>query len=214
MVQWLRVCLSTQETQVGSLIWDDPTCLSATKPVCHNYRTCALEPRNCDYWTHVQQLLNPMCLEPGSTAKEATAMRSQHIVKKSSPCSLHLEKALEATKTQHSHKKTKTENLSTVIIGALWIIAKIIIINLLYVGPEVCVMPWEEKVIKTWRRYFPVNHYTDCIALSKHDILDYSKTWHWRVNRLRIKLKKKKKKKTESSVCQIWAVHKPSRVCC
>ena len=25
------------ETRVGSLVWEDPTCSGATKPVCHNY---------------------------------------------------------------------------------------------------------------------------------------------------------------------------------
>ena len=50
--QWLRICLPVQGTQVWALVWEDPTCLGATKPVCHN----------C--WTHVPQLLKPTCLEP------------------------------------------------------------------------------------------------------------------------------------------------------
>ena len=32
-----RICLPMQETQVQSLIQDDPTCCRATKSVCHNY---------------------------------------------------------------------------------------------------------------------------------------------------------------------------------
>ena len=28
---------------------EDSTCHGATKPVCHNYCTCALEPGNCRY---------------------------------------------------------------------------------------------------------------------------------------------------------------------
>ena len=32
--------------QVRSLLWEDSTCHGAAKPVCHNYWTCALEPRN------------------------------------------------------------------------------------------------------------------------------------------------------------------------
>ena len=36
VVQWLSFCLPMQETQVGTLIWEDPTCLRATKPACHN----------------------------------------------------------------------------------------------------------------------------------------------------------------------------------
>ena len=43
MVQWLRICLSMQETQVRSLVREDCTCLRATKPVlcC---QACTLEP--------------------------------------------------------------------------------------------------------------------------------------------------------------------------
>ena len=37
VVQWLRICLPMQETRVRSLVWEDPTCHRATKPVCHNY---------------------------------------------------------------------------------------------------------------------------------------------------------------------------------
>ena len=29
--QWLRICLSMQGTQVRSLVWEDPTCLRASK---------------------------------------------------------------------------------------------------------------------------------------------------------------------------------------
>ena len=34
---WLRVHLVMQETQVQSLLWEDPTCCRATKPLYHNY---------------------------------------------------------------------------------------------------------------------------------------------------------------------------------
>ena len=37
VVQWLRICLSTQGTQVRALVWEDPTCCEATKPVHHKY---------------------------------------------------------------------------------------------------------------------------------------------------------------------------------
>ena len=37
MVQWLRIHLSMQETQVRLLVHEDPTCLRATKPVGHSY---------------------------------------------------------------------------------------------------------------------------------------------------------------------------------
>ena len=45
VVQWLRICLPMRGTRVWSLVWEDPTCCSATKPVCHSYWCpCALEP--------------------------------------------------------------------------------------------------------------------------------------------------------------------------
>ena len=37
VVQWLRVCLPVQGTQVQSLVREDSTCHRATKPVSHNY---------------------------------------------------------------------------------------------------------------------------------------------------------------------------------
>ena len=37
VVQWLNVHLPVQETQVPSLVWEDLTCLGATKPTSHNY---------------------------------------------------------------------------------------------------------------------------------------------------------------------------------
>ena len=41
-----------QGTRVRALVWEDPTCHGATKPVHHNY------------WAHVPQLLKPVYLEP------------------------------------------------------------------------------------------------------------------------------------------------------
>ncbi|XP_059940272.1 craniofacial development protein 1 isoform X2 [Mesoplodon densirostris] len=37
VVQWLRIRLPMQGTQVQALVREDPTCCRATKPVCHNY---------------------------------------------------------------------------------------------------------------------------------------------------------------------------------
>ena len=34
----------------GALVWEDPMCCGATKPVCHNYWACALEPASHNYW--------------------------------------------------------------------------------------------------------------------------------------------------------------------
>ena len=56
--------LPMQGTWVWFLVQEDSTCLRATKPECHNYWTCSLEPRSCSCQAHVLQLLRPLCLEP------------------------------------------------------------------------------------------------------------------------------------------------------
>ena len=37
VAQWLRICLPMRGTRVRALVWEDPTCRGATKPVRHNY---------------------------------------------------------------------------------------------------------------------------------------------------------------------------------
>ena len=37
VAQWLRICLPIQGTRVRALVWEDPTCRGATKPVRHHY---------------------------------------------------------------------------------------------------------------------------------------------------------------------------------
>ena len=46
MVQWLRICLPVQETQVQFLVPEDSTCRETTKPLHPDYWACALEPRS------------------------------------------------------------------------------------------------------------------------------------------------------------------------
>ena len=41
VVQWLRICLLMQGTRVRVLVWEDPTCRGATRPVSHNCWACA-----------------------------------------------------------------------------------------------------------------------------------------------------------------------------
>ena len=64
VVQWLGICLPMQGTQIRALVGEDPTCRGASKPVRHNYWTCALEPASHNYWAHVPQLLKPERQEP------------------------------------------------------------------------------------------------------------------------------------------------------
>ena len=37
LAQWLRIRLPMQGKRVSALVWEDPTCRGATKPVLHNY---------------------------------------------------------------------------------------------------------------------------------------------------------------------------------
>ena len=41
-----------QETRVWSLVQGNLTCHGETKPVSHNYWTCALESSSRNYWAH------------------------------------------------------------------------------------------------------------------------------------------------------------------
>ena len=55
VVQWLRICLPMQGTQVASLVAGTkiPPAYGATKPVCHKYRSpCTLEPMLCNKRSH------------------------------------------------------------------------------------------------------------------------------------------------------------------
>ena len=37
VAQWLRVCLLMQGTRVRALVWEDPACRGAARPVSHSY---------------------------------------------------------------------------------------------------------------------------------------------------------------------------------
>ena len=37
LAQWLKICLPMQGTRVRALVWEDPTCRRAARPLCHNY---------------------------------------------------------------------------------------------------------------------------------------------------------------------------------
>ncbi|KAJ8786086.1 hypothetical protein J1605_006666 [Eschrichtius robustus] len=37
VAQWLKIHLPKQGTRVRALVWEDPTCHGATKPMSHNY---------------------------------------------------------------------------------------------------------------------------------------------------------------------------------
>ena len=66
VARWLKIHLPRQETQVWSLVQEDPTCRRATKPMYHNYWACALEPTGLNYWS-------PFTLEPVFHNKRSAA---------------------------------------------------------------------------------------------------------------------------------------------
>ena len=70
VVQWLRIRLLKQWALVRALVREDPTCHRATKPVCHSYWACALQPVSNNYWAREPQLLKPMRLEPCALQQE------------------------------------------------------------------------------------------------------------------------------------------------
>ena len=88
VAQWWRLHL--QQICVRSLAQEEPTYLGATKPVCHNYRTCALEPR----------LLSPQALSTLESAlhnKRCHCSESLSTATNGSPCSMQLEKRPHST---------------------------------------------------------------------------------------------------------------------
>ena len=86
VAQWITIHLPIQGTWVQSSIWEDPTCLRATKPLCHNYWACAPEPGNRNCWARELKLLKPMCPRTQERpTREATVMRSPYTTTKRSP---------------------------------------------------------------------------------------------------------------------------------
>ena len=82
-----------QGTQVRALVWEDPTCRRATKPVRHNY------------WARVPQLLKPMRLEPVLRNKRShRSEKPVHHKEEEPPLAATRESPRAATKTQHSQK--------------------------------------------------------------------------------------------------------------
>ena len=85
VAQWLRICLLMQETRVRALVWEDPTCRGATRPVSHNYWTCA----------------SGAC----ALQREVTIVRGPRTAMKSGPRLLQLEEALAQKRRPNTAKK-------------------------------------------------------------------------------------------------------------
>ena len=72
MVQWLRIRLPRQGTQVLSLVWEDSTCCGATKPVSHSDE--AREPQGPRPASHRDR--GPRAT--GTEAHEPQGLRPEH----------------------------------------------------------------------------------------------------------------------------------------
>ena len=103
VAQWLGICLPMQGTRVRALVQEDPTCRTATKPMCHNYLACPPEPESHSYWARVLQLLKPTHLEPVLHNKRSHRNeKPSHHNKEQPPLTATRESPRAATKTQHN----------------------------------------------------------------------------------------------------------------
>ena len=93
VVQWLKIRLPMQGTQLWALVREDPTCHGATKPMRHNYWACALDPVSHNYWSPHATTTEARVARACALQREAITMRSPCTAMKNSPCSLQLEKA-------------------------------------------------------------------------------------------------------------------------
>ena len=64
VAQWLRIHLPKQGTRVRALVQEGPTCRGETKPLCHNYWACTLEPVSQNYWAHMPRACAPQQEKP------------------------------------------------------------------------------------------------------------------------------------------------------
>ena len=72
MAQGLGIHLPMQETQVRSLVWEDPTCHGASKPVPHHSMACGILPAST---LEPSSLLRPL-LSPSAATTDACLPRA------------------------------------------------------------------------------------------------------------------------------------------
>ena len=102
MVEGLRIHLPVQETQVGSLVWEDCTCHGATKCTSHNY------------WS-------PCTLEPVLRNNRSYCNGARALKLESSPCLLQLEKAhAKQWRLSTANIKKIIKKLKLCMLNTLW----------------------------------------------------------------------------------------------
>ena len=109
VVQWVGICLPMQGSWVPSLVWENPTCLEATKQVSSNY------------WAYLLQLLKPACLEPLlDNVRSHCNEKPGHCNEEQPLLSTTRESPCTAMKTQWSQKKKKNHLKKTKNIKVFW----------------------------------------------------------------------------------------------
>ena len=125
-VQWIRICLPMQETQVWSLIREDPTYCRGTNRIHHSYSACTLDPGttagepmgpgsgSCN---RCSPSLKPVLCNKGSHHSERPARCSGEWC----PLSTARESSSRVAKTQHSQKKKKNTTQLPYPITTTWL---------------------------------------------------------------------------------------------
>ena len=65
---------------------EDSMCHGATKPLCHNYWACALEPGSHNYWAHIPELLKPKCPRAHAPQQEKSLQWEAHTLQLEKAC--------------------------------------------------------------------------------------------------------------------------------
>ena len=81
--------------------------MGATKPMCHNYWTCALEPVSHDYWARMLQLLKPARLRAHAPNKRSYCNEKSMYYNYRKACSPQLEKSLNSNEDPAQPKLNK-----------------------------------------------------------------------------------------------------------
>ena len=112
--------LSVQETQVWFLVWEDPTCHGATKPVCHNYWACALKYGNYNFGAHVPQLWSPCAATTEAHMPQRLCSTRSHCHEKPKHCSKEEPLLAQLEKSLHSKEdpaQSVKNNLKKKFVG-------------------------------------------------------------------------------------------------
>ena len=86
VAQWWRICLPMQETQVQSLIQEDPTHCGATKPMQRSCWACALEPGSRSCWAHALRCWSLCALGPVRCNRSCHNEKPVHCNQEQPPC--------------------------------------------------------------------------------------------------------------------------------